>query len=264
MPTWNKQPTSWGWFHILGVLIAMSFIFLGFYLGKKLKKDEHPKANKIILWSCSSFFLLFEIIKEIGLVVRNEFAYSELPFQICSLVIFAFPIRLLVKPGKVKDALVSFLSFFCVTGAFFYFVQPTTALNSPYILISLRSFLWHWMILFSCTFLSESYDIYRNFTFRFFLSGYLIWFSCLLIALLIDTLGYFYAPDLNLNFFYITYGTKPFYPILNLIFTTTEIGRKYYALYFIAFALYYGLGSYVIGWLFCFFHHCRNGFKKKT
>lgn len=246
MPTWNEQPTAWGWFHILGIIIACLSIILGFILGNKFKRALKPKANNIILWFCSSFFIFFEILKEVMLVVRGEFAYKELPFQICSLIIFTLPIMLLIKKESVKEYFVSFISFFCMTGAFFYFVKPTTALNSPYILISIRSFLWHWMILFTATFLIESYDVLKRKIHQFFFKGYLLFIVFLLIAVTIDTVCYFYVPEQSIDFFYIAYGNKPFYPILNLIFDTTEKGMKYYPLYVFCFAIYYGLGSYLM------------------
>lgn len=153
---------------------------------------------------------------------------------------------LLIKKESVKDFFVSFISFFCMTGAFFYFVIPTTALNSPYILISIRSFLWHLMILFTCTFLIESYDVLKRKIHKFFFKEYILSLVFLTIAVTIDTLCYFYCPEEEINFFYIAYRTKPFYPILNHIFDTTEKGMKYYALYFFAFAIYYELGSYLM------------------
>ena len=74
-------------------------------------------------------------------------------------------------------------------------------------------------------------------------------YGCLVIAIGIDTIAYFLLPDQNIDFFYIGYGNKPFYPILNLIFTT-QICMEYYPLYLIAFALYYGLGSLLMYFLF--------------
>lgn len=246
MPIWTTQPQAWGWFHILGIIIAFVFIFLGFFLGDKFKVAQKPKISNMILWLCSIFFISIEVLKEVMLVIRREFAYRELPFQICSLIIFTLPIMLLIKKESVKDYFVSFISFFCMTGAFFYFIKPTTALNSPYILISIRSFLWHWMILFTCTFLIESYDVLNRKIHKFFFKGYILWLVFLTIAVTIDTLCYFYCPEEEINFFYIAYGTKPFYPVLNLICDTTEKGMKYYPLYFFAFAIYYGLGTYLM------------------
>lgn len=138
------------------------------------------------------------------------------------------------------------LHFFCMTGAFFYFVKPTTALNSPYILISIRSFLWHLMILFTCTFLIESYDVLKRKIHKFFFKEYILSLVFLTTAVTIDTLCYFYCPEEEINFFYIAYGTKPFDPILNLIFNTTEKEMKYYPLCFFAFAIYYGLRTYLM------------------
>lgn len=153
---------------------------------------------------------------------------------------------LLIKKESVKDFFVSFISFFCMTGAFFYFVKPTTALNSPYILISIRSFLWHLMIFFTCTFLIESYDVLKRKIHKFFFKEYILSLVFLTTAVTIDTLCYFYCPEEEINFFYIAYGTKPFYPILNHIFDTTEKGMKYYPLYFFAFAIYYELRTYLM------------------
>ena len=102
------------------------------------------------------------------------------------------------------------------------------------------------MILFTCTFLIESYDVLNRKIHKFFFKGYILWLVFLTIAVTIDTLCYFYCPEEEINFFYIAYGTKPFYPVLNLICDTTEKGMKYYPLYFFAFAIYYGLGTYLL------------------
>lgn len=248
--TWKEQPKAWGWFHILGIALAICFILLGLSLGRKHPVSKARWKSNLTLWICSAFFISIEILKEVMLVIRNGFVIGELPFQICSLIIFALPIMLLVKKESVKEALVAFLSCFCMTGAFFYFVKPATALESPSVLISIRSYLWHWMILFTCSFIVESYEIFQRKKGHFFLKGYGIWLSCLVIAIGIDTIAYFHLPDQNINFFYIAYGKSPFYPILNLIFTSTELCMKYYPLYLFSFALYYGIGSLLMYFLF--------------
>ena len=74
-----------GTYHI-GWLI---FIIITVVLVSKYFKKSDVKNRKVIQKSIAWFILLFEIFKDIYLIIGDEFSVKYLPFELCSLAIFA-------------------------------------------------------------------------------------------------------------------------------------------------------------------------------
>ena len=229
-------------FIIIGFIGVIGFGLLGAFLGNKYKMNTNRKEASTILLVVEAILIVSEIFKQIFLALNGGFEWERFPFQICSLIVYIIPIISFVKNEKIKDALTGFLAFFCMTGGLFYFVKPAAALNTPYMLISLQSFIWHWLIIFTGVFVIFSYRLFEKSQLRIIVGPATLFIILSIIAGVVDYILFSVAPELNVNYFYISYGAKPFYPVLNLIFKE----QHPYLLYFVCFLIYYIAGACII------------------
>ncbi len=240
---WSNQPGMLSWFYFLGIFAAIAFCALGVFLGKKYPVRKCERKSTTIIFITEMVLVTIELFKQIFLAASNSYYdWNNFPFQICSMIVYVLPILLISKNELEKEAVQGFIVFFCLAGAVFYFFKPAAALKTPYILISLQSFLWHWLIIGIGSFIVSSYELFKKKQLHILLGGYALFITIAILAAIIDYNAYLKNPNLGLNYFYIAYGQKPFYPILNLIFTT----YKPYFLYFGCFIIYFGIGALAI------------------
>ena len=236
---WSVQPKLFGWFHILGMIAAILFGYIGVVIGRKFKAKEQGGKVKGILWVIEACFIALEIVKETFYAIDNGgYRWDMFPMQICSIIFIVLPVALLCKDGIVKDSILGFIGFCSLAGAAFYFCNPTAALNTPYILLSLHSFFWHWLMIMTGTFIVVSFELLKKNTLKILLGSYAVWFAFAVVAAIINNVAHMNAPELNIDYYHIGY-VKVVYPILNIIFKTPEP----YVPFFLCFMVYFALGT---------------------
>lgn len=240
---WVNKPEMFSWFYFLGFLGVIAFCTLGIVLGKIFPVKKDYKKTALVLFIAELILIALELFKQIFILTsNNHYDWNLFPFQICSMIVYVLPILSIFRKGIVKEAVQGFIAFFCVAGATFYFFKPAAALNADYILISLQSFLWHWLIIGIGSFIITSYEMFKKKQLHIMLGGYVFFIALAVIAAVVDYIAYLTNPGLQLNYFYIAYDIKPFYPVLNLIFKEP----KPYLLYFVVFLIYFGIGALAI------------------
>lgn len=236
---WYAQPKLFGWFHIFGMSAAIIFGYIGVVIGRKFKAEERCGKVNVFLWVIESCFVVLEIIKQIFYTIDSGgYRWDMFPMQICSIIFIVLPVALLCKDGVVKDSVLGFIGFCSLAGAAFYFCNPTAAFNTPYVLISLHSFFWHWLMIMTGTFIVVTFGLLKKNTLKVLLGSYAVWLAFAIVAAVINNVAYIIAPELNIDFYHIGY-VKVIYPVLNLIFKTPE---PYFA-FFLCFMLYFALGT---------------------
>lgn len=236
---WAVQPKLFGWFHILGIVIALGFGYAGVLLGRKFRAKDCEKTVTRLLWGIELCFLVLEVSKETYYAIASgSYRWDMFPMQICSVIFLVLPIALVCKDGLVKDSILGFNGFCSLAGAVFYLCNPTVALNSQYILLSVHSFFWHWLMIMTGTFLIVSFDLLHKDARRLLIGSYTVWFIFAIIAAVVDNIAYVTAPELNIDYYHIGY-VKVVYPVLNLIFRYPEP----YLLFFLTFLVYFALGT---------------------
>lgn len=239
---WSVQPGLFGWLHILGLFAAFAFGYAGVMLGRKFKAKECGKKVKTILWSIEICFVVLEIAKETYYAIASGgYRWDLFPMQICSVIFLIMPVALLCKDGVVKDSVLGFIGFCSLAGAVFYLCNPTAALNTPYILLSLHSLFWHWLMIMTGTFVIVSFDLMKKDTFKILAGSYTVWFAFAVIAAVVNNIANATAPHLHIDYYHIGYE-KIVYPVLNLIFPYPEP----YPLFFVTFLIYFALGTVAV------------------
>ena len=243
--TWKTQPTSMGWLHILGIILMLCAMVGGSWLGTKFSGEANEKKNSKIIGFAAIYFWVLEIFSETFMsIASGKYLLTLIPFQLCSVILFVMPFIPFLKKGIVKDSLLGIIAFVSTTGAFFYFVKPTAALTTPYIIKSLLSIWWHVSMMGVCTFTMTSFDLLKKEKFRGFIASLIAYAGLALIAVAGNFILPAIDPTQETNLFYISYYnttySNPFqYPILGSIFG----GQRPYFLYVIAFIIYFALGA---------------------
>ena len=238
----DLQPKLFGWFHILGMVLAVGFGYGGVLLGRKFKETSDKGKAILILSVAEAALVLLEVVKQIFYTLESgSYRWDMFPMQICSVIIFVLPVAIIAKRGVVKNSALGFVGFCSLAGAIFYFFNPAAAFNTPYVLMSLHSFLWHWIMIATGTFVIVSFDLLRKSTVGMLVGSYAVWFVFAVVAAVSNNVANFYAPELNVDYYHIGY-VKVIYPLLNIVFKRPEP----YVPFFLCFLVYYALGTVAI------------------
>ena len=211
----------------------------GVVLGRRFRVQERSGTVKRILWMIEACFLVLEAAKEIYYAIDNGgYRWDMFPMQICSIVFIVLPVALVCRDGFMKDSILGFIGFCSLEGAVFYLCNPTAAMNAQYILLSVHSFLWHWMMILTGTFIIVSFDLLRKEPLKILLGSYTVWFVFAIAAAVVNNIANANVPQLHIDYYHIGY-VKVVYPLLNLIFPYP----KPYMLFFLSFLVYFALGT---------------------
>lgn len=239
---WSVQPGMFGWFHIMGILVAVGFGVAGVMLGRKLREREHRVAVRRILWGIEIGFVVLEFAKEAYYAISGGgYRWDLFPMQICSVIFLVLPIALLCRDGIVKDSILGFIGFCSLTGAVFYLCKPAVALSSRYIIFSMHSFLWHWMMILTGTFVIVSFDLLKKKPLRILLGSYTVWLVFAVLSAVVNNIMHVTAPELHIDYYHIGYE-KVVYPLLNLVFPYPEP----YLPFFLVFLVYFAAGTVAV------------------
>lgn len=236
---WSVQPTLFGWFHILAMIVAVGFGYAGVVIGRKFKANECGDKVKLILWIIEICFVTLEVAKETFYSVESgAYRWDMFPLQVCSIIFLVLPVALICKDGIVKDSVLGFIGFCSLEAAVFYLCNPTAALHAQYIWLSVHSFFWHWLMIMTGTFIIVSFDLLKKNTLRIIAGSYSVWFAFAIISAIIDNIANVTVPHLHIDYYHIGYE-KIVYPLLNLIF---EYPTPYIP-FFLCFITYFAIGT---------------------
>lgn len=105
-----QTPKMFGWFHLLawGIVIGLC-VFLAL-----IRKSDNEKRSRIVLLTFSIAAILLEVYKQVLFTYIDDWNYQwyAFPFQFCSTPLYVALIAGLVKEGKFRDSLMSFLGTF--------------------------------------------------------------------------------------------------------------------------------------------------------
>lgn len=106
-----EAPPQYGVFHIVflslcALLVAMAFVF-------------HTRVTRerldAIVFSAGCYFILMELYKQLyyhTVLGNGHYNFAVLPLQLCSYVLYFYPVIPLLGEGRVKDLLYRFVAFY--------------------------------------------------------------------------------------------------------------------------------------------------------
>ena len=213
MPT----PTNYGWFHLLsiGLVVAATVLFCVFF------RDTSDKRFRIILGICWVVIVLLEIYKQVIFSVNFEdgkavwsYQWYAFPYQLCSTPLYALPLVVFLPQGKIRDAVMSFLSSFAFFGGLAVMIFPNDVFIG-YIGINIQTMIHHGLQVVLGIFLA----VYnrRKLGVKYWLSSLPVYGVAIAIAMILNLTIHQLVPDQTFNMFYISHYYDCTLPVLSVI-----------------------------------------------
>lgn len=166
-------PQAYGVFHISFTLIG--FLVCGL-LAYRLRNIS-AKSSRRLLIGVGVFLMVTEVYKQLLYCLtihESGYPWWIFPFQLCSVPMYLCVITPLLKPGKVQNALYTFMMLYNLLGGGISFAEPSGLLSS-YVTLTAHSMVWHMILVFVGLYLmfsglgGRTAQDYRHATYVFFL-----------------------------------------------------------------------------------------------
>ena len=142
-----ETPKSFGWFHFIWIfLVALALVVL-----YKKRNNYSEKQLKIVLATYGFIALLLEVAKQliwsfnydhIANIVHWDYQWYAAPFQLCTTPIFISLICLFLKNNKLRNSLLSYMSFATILGSIVTILLPDSCFTSD-ILVNIHTMWLH-------------------------------------------------------------------------------------------------------------------------
>lgn len=250
-----KTPTFYGWFHILWLCVTAAACTLIFVFRRKIS----PKAVRITLIVWGALLILLEVIKQLtvsfhcdGESVFWSYPWWAFPFQLCSSPLYvALPAGLL-KKGKIKDALQTFLATYALFGGLVAMLYPAN-MFTPSGFLSFHTMLWHSSMVSICFMLLATRTV--KYGLRSMLGAFIVFCALAAVAIILNIVMHECAYSPGFNLFYIS----P-YEAVNVPLVIYAYEHLPYAVYL----LIYLSGFSVIAYLILLLSRAANALINRT
>ena len=141
------EPTAFGWFHIMWLILAWVAIFVLY----KRKKYYSDKQLKKVLGIYGIVALILELLKQliwsfnydkVNNIVTWDYQWYAFPFQLCTTPIFVSIICLFLKKGKLRDNLLSYMAYITILGSISTILIPDSCFVND-ILVNIHTMWLH-------------------------------------------------------------------------------------------------------------------------
>ncbi len=250
-----QTPTYYGWFHCLFIAI---FVALCILCVMQAKKHRTEKSFKIIVWVCWSIMFVLELYKQLIYSFRLvdgvptwHYQWYAFPYQLCSTPLYVLPIIGCLKPGKVRDALMSYISTFAFFGGFVVFAYPGDVFVRT-IGINIQTMVHHGLQL-----VTGIYFVAYNrekINFKYFLKAIYVFVVAIAVAMILNAIVPNFTPE-TFNMFYISPKFPCTLPLLSLIYPKVP-----YLVFLLIYILGFCLAAFIIHLIYML---CTGKFCKK-
>ncbi len=207
--------------HISGLIIVVTLVIIGLWL---LEKYQPRKERILIIFAV--LFLVLESIKIVFLWVKTgNYPQNHLPFHLCSLPLYMYPLIAFVKSEKVKQFIYPAAYATVLIGGFIALLYPVNIIGEtdnwalvkdnflPYL-----SFVFHGLMILAPIYLLRS-GLYKI-TFPKLREAYIVSVIFMVMAIIVNTI-------LDQDFMLLNYGNgSPFQFIIEInqiLYTVTMI-----------------------------------------
>ena len=234
---WNEKPSKFGLLHIGFIVLALVLFGLGIYFGRKYSDEKYAKKRNWFLAGVGFFLIVFEIIKISLSVAWGEGGISLIPFQICSTPMYLLPLFPFLKEGKVKDAVVGYLSTVALAAALCYYVNPSAMTRTYYVFLSLHSGFYHAILAGVLSFVLAAHEVWNKKGFFKALVGYAIFTVFSLVAVGANFAVNAANEEANLFLFYLHPDAPVTFPVIDTLVKPNVPFAVYYLVFLVIFFL---------------------------
>lgn len=248
LQTKMPEPTAYGWYHWLWIVLSFLTVAVLYFL----KKNNKEIPLKVILGVFGIVALVTETLKQVSWafcfdaatgVATWDYQWYAAPFQLCSTPMYVSLMILFLKPGKLRESLLSYLAFVTIIGGIATVLMPDDCLIDD-ILVNIYTMWLHCGGLVVSVYLLMSGTVRP--TKQAWLGSIVVFLTMTAIALILN-IGVYHSGILNgetFNMFYIS----PYFISSLPVFDTIQQSVPYpvfLAVYIIAFLL----GSQIVFWI---------------
>ena len=188
-----EKPTNFGWFHLMFIALAIiATVLICIFL-----KNAKEKTFRTILFACWAVMFCFEIYKQlIGSFTYDaennkivfDYVWRTFPFQLCSTPLYILPFIVFLPKGRVRDAMMAFMAFFSLFGGLGVFAYPGNVFVET-IGINIQTMVHHGLQVVLGIYIA----VYtrKKLGMMYYLKGAIVFAVLLLIALVLNTIGYY-------------------------------------------------------------------------
>lgn len=235
-----KTPTNYSLFHLIAVAAVVVLTIAVCFLMKNAKQ----KTFRIFVFVCWFVILLLEVYKQLVFsfsLTDNkavwDFQWYAFPFQLCSVQLYLLPFVVFLKDGKIRNAIMAFLSLFSFFGGLVVFIYPNDVFV-PMIGINIQTMVHHGLqVLLGIFFIVYNR---KKLGIKYYLSSLIVFAVCLCVAMALN----FIVPNFTeetFNMFYISPKFDCTLPVLSVIYPKVP---------YVVFLLLYIVGYSFIGLVF--------------
>lgn len=212
------KPEFYGLYHVLWLCATILTCTLVFAFAKNVS----ARAVDITLVVWGAALILLEVVKQVlcsfhsdGETVKWFYEWHAFPLQFCSTPLFvALPAGLL-KKGRIKNALLSFLAAFAIIGGIAAMVYPANMFSQS-VFINVHTMLWHSSMVTVCFMLLATKTVVPDK--RTFLGGFTVFIAFVAVALVLNAAIGGHMGIRGFNLFYISAYEVVNVPIVRLAY----------------------------------------------
>jgi len=255
-----EEPKPFGWFHILCILLTGLSIFVLYQ-----KKDNYSEAQlKKVLGIYGIVAFVLEVMKQIvwsfnyditSNLVTWDYQWYAAPFQLCTTPIYVSLICLFLKKSKLRDSLLSYLSFVTILGSIATIIMPDSCFTST-TLVNIHTMWLHCGSLVVSIYLI--FTIVVSLDFKSLKNGLIVFLAFICLAELLNVsiynLGLLQGETFNM--FYISPYFISELPIFDMVQKSLP-----FVIYLLFYIIVLSLGSLLVFGIFKFIEKlksCRN------
>jgi len=236
-----KEPTMYGWFHIMFLVIIILLLVL---IKKKYSNLSVSKIKKILLFYAFACLTL-EVYKQINF----SFNYDELktwwsypwyifPFQFCSVPMYVALIAGFTKNEKIQKACFAFLGTYSLIAGLSCMIYPETVFVTT-IGINIQTMIHHGSMVVIGFLLLMNNKIEYNFKSLYYAT--IVFIICVLSALLIDITTYYLNIGEGLKMFFISPFHQSSLPVFSIIYDKVP-----YLVFLLIYLVLFFIGSFIV------------------
>ena len=214
-----ETPTSYGWFHIVWLVISAACTVLAWIYGPKASE----KQVRSIVFITGLVVFLLEIYKQIVYTfipddngISASYQWYAFPFQFCSTPMYAGLLAGISRKGRFHRAICAYLATYAVFAGIAVMLYPVTVFTFT-AGINIQTMICHGsMIPIGALLFSSGYIKPR---FRTFLRALLVFICAVFIAVILNEIAYFSGllETHNFNMFFISPHCDPSLPVYSLV-----------------------------------------------
>ncbi len=260
------RPTSYGWFHILFILIAISVTVLLCVFFKDAK-DKTFRRIMLISWLT---MVILEIYKQLNYsisfpdgVFTWDYQWYAFPYQFCSTPLYILPFLAFMKEGKFRDFFEAYISTFSLFAGLVVFIYPNDVFIKT-IGINIQTMVHHGLQIV----LGVYCAVYnrKKLNFKYFLKAIPVFMVLLVIAVILnETAGAYIktAFDETFNMFYISRLFPCTLPVVSLFYPPVLPWFLFFLVYSVGFCLAATVIFYINLGIMKLVYHLNAKYSKK-